>query len=665
MTEKPVTLGDLAHVFHGVGNADIFTAEKLSKLSKSPEVVECLIIRAPDVMSLQPWHDPKAISSVSVSERFVSLGNRRGLNQSSKLQSGDLLLTTRGIPKISPILTYEITSQKDIVAGPEVLVIRAKPGVYPATLREAIKQKAASEYFKSHTTRKNKDKKPGKGYDKSGVLSKDVVCSLPIPDNLKDARPNFGENVEILAHKAESLISKIQSLNHAIVEASRWRAEQICDPILLSRFPHNETDAFSWKKTYQERRNEIESRANATQKALLEDWEKKDLSIPPPGYEWKKPYTEELDKLSESKERWASEVLCKCLISLSKNEEPSEDVSILCSLLVGKQNTAEARLAILGDRKKLEATTLLLQEGDQRASSTKVARSIRALLASCTNGCSSVGILSAEAGHLANEVMATDKAPETLALVEDNEPFRNLAKAICELHRKNTKIEAVERAYKLPKGLRFDIALLEASGADVDAKDNEKKLSEVFQWYELRERLAPKGRMVVHLPTTHWKLLKSAVDNIAMVLQLPPINLPAWSESNRQKYVPCDQGLIVVLKPGSTYDGQIKVIDATKINNGASATDLTPAQIKQLRSLIMEESSEMPLVTTTDVLRKDLKAFNMWPSIASFMRINERETDLVNTYTLESLVELFKYKHHLWKETQDKIFKEVGLLPGY
>ena len=668
MTGKPATLGDLAHVFHGAGNADMFTEEKLSKARKRPEVAECRVIRAPDVMSLLPWLKPDEISRMLVAKRYVSSGSRRGPGQTNRLWNGDLLLSTRGVPKVSPMLTNQMIGQTDVVAGPEILIIRAKPGVNAAALREAIKQKDAAEYFAKHTTRKNKDKKPGKGYDKSGVLSKDAVCGLPIPDDLKDARPNFGEDVEILAHKAESLISGVQSLNHSIIEASRWRAVQRSKPILIPRFPHQETKLLSWEKTYWERYIAISARAAATQKALLEEWEK-DVSKPMPSYEWRKPFQKEEKELSADKERWASEGLCKCLISLNNNEAPSGDVSTLCSLLVGKQDTAEARTAILGDRNKLEATTLLLQEGDQRASSTRVARSIRALLASCTNGCSSVAILSAEAGHLANEVMTTEKAPKTLALVEKNEPFRNVAKAICELHGKHTKIEAVERTYRLPYGQRFDIALLEASGADVDPKDDElkfeEKSNEVFQWQELGSRLASKGRMVVHLPTTHWKLLKSVTDNIDMVLQLPPINLPAWSESEQQKYVPCDQGLMVVLKPGLIHDGQVKVIDATKINNHTSATDLTPSQIKQLRSLLMEESSEMPFATTTEVSRKELKSFDMWPSIASFTKLTIKPEDLSNTYTLESMVELFKYKHHVWKHTQDKIFKGVGLLPGF
>ena len=264
--------------------------------------------------------------------------------------------------------------------------------------------------------------------------------------------------------------------------------------------------------------------------------------------------------------------------------------------------------------------------------------------------------------------MAADGAPSILALVEENEPFRNLAKAICELRGKQTLIESVEVAYSLPYARRFDVALLEASGADVDPKDSEaetmKKSRELFQWHVLGGRIAAEGRMIVHLPTSHWKLLKSVMDNVDMVLQLPPISLPAWSGVDTQQYVPCDQALMVVLKPGLTQDGRIKVIDATKINNGASASDLTPEQIKHLRALLLDESREMPPDTMTEVARKDLKALDIWPSIAFFTKLTIKPEDLANTYTLESMVELFKYKHHVWKQTQDKIFRGVGLLPG-
>lgn len=144
-----------------------------------------------------------------------------------------------------------------------------------------------------------------------------------------------------------------------------------------------------------------------------------------------------------------------------------------------------------------------------------------------------------------------------------------------------------------------------------------------------------------------------------------PISLPAWSENDAQQYVPCDQGLVVVLKPESSDGRPVKIIDATKINNGASTTDLSTSQINQLRDILLEESNNTPSIQTTEVERKILKGVEVWPSIASFSKIPVRPEDLANAYTLESMVELFKYKHHIWKQTQTGIFKGVGLPSGF
>ena len=109
MTGKPTTLGDLAYVFHGVGNADIFTAEKVAKANNPKEVEDCRVIKASDVTSQRPWQQPDTIMRMKVSKRLVSSTKRRGLGQSCILQTGDLLLTTRGKPKVSPMVTYEMS----------------------------------------------------------------------------------------------------------------------------------------------------------------------------------------------------------------------------------------------------------------------------------------------------------------------------------------------------------------------------------------------------------------------------------------------------------------------------------------------------------------------------------------------------------------------------
>jgi hypothetical protein len=667
MAETLTKLEDLAHVFHGVGNADIFTDVKLSKIANRPETVDCRVIKAPDIMSLRPWHEPDQISHAKVSKRLIFSEKRRGLGQSCKLQRGDLLLTTRGVPKISPMITYQITQGGDIVAGPEILVIRAKAGVSAAALRKAIKQRSTAAYFESRTTRKNRDKKAGEGYDKSGVLSKEAVCGLPIPNELKDARPRFGEDIEILAHKAESLLSGIQSLNHAIIEAARWRAEQQTKPLEISQFPHRQAKEFSWEKTYQARYTEIQARAHYKHSEVLEEW-KKDVTQPVPDWDWNKPYDRERDQLIAQRLLWTSEGLCKCITSLSSQEAPSGDAAILCRLLTGTESAVASRESILGDRNMLEATTMLLQQGDERASSTKVARSIRSLLAACAGSQDCVAILMAEAGHLAHEVMSTERSPASLALVEENQAYRNVAKTICELHGKRTRIEAVERAFHLRGELRFDIVLLEASGADFQLLDGtektKEKSSEIFQWHMLRSRIKDSGRMIAHIPTTHWKMLSSVMENVSTVLQLPPICLPVWHADEDRKYVPCDQGLLVVIKPECGQGEPVRVVDATRINNGHSVTDLSPGHIELLRSILLEESAHLTAVSIGSISRSALREFDIWPGIAALMNKPIKPSEQSDAYTLESMVEFLKYKHHLWKQTQAKVFKGVGLLPG-
>ena len=272
MTGKPTTLVHLAHVFHGVGNADIFTPEKLAKSNNQKEVAECRVIKASDVTSQRAWQQPESIARMLVSKRLVSSTARRGLGQSCVLQTGDLLLTTRGKPKVSPMITYEMIKNGPIVAGPEILVIRAKEGVYCATLREAMRQKSATLYFAETTTKKNKDKADGKGWDKSGVLSKEAVSGLPIPAGLTNQPPRFSQDVEILSHKAESLITGIQSLNHAIIEAARWREELKLESIEIHIFDHDEVEKFSWKKTYKSRYDVILGQENAEKERLGAAW---------------------------------------------------------------------------------------------------------------------------------------------------------------------------------------------------------------------------------------------------------------------------------------------------------------------------------------------------------------------------------------------------------
>jgi hypothetical protein len=52
---------------------------------------------------------------------------------------------------------------------------------------------------------------------------------------------------------------------------------------------------------------------------------------------------------------------------------------------------------------------------------------------------------------------------------------------------------------------------------------------------------------------------------------------------------------------------------------------------------------------------------SVWPGISTLMKKNVDADDLVQAYTLETLVEEFKYRHFLWKKAEAEIFREIGL----
>ena len=664
MTGKLTTLGDLAYVFHGVGNADIFTAEKVAKANNPKEVEDCRVIKASDVTSQRPWQQPESIARMLVSKRLVSSTMRRGLGQSCVLQTGDLLLTTRGKPKVSPMVTHEMMKNGNLVAGPEILVIRTKGEVHYATLREAMRQKAATFYFAETTTRKNKDKAKGKGWDKSGVLSKEAASNLPIPEGLTNMPPRFGQDVEILSHKAESLITGIQSLNHAIIEAARWREEININAIQIPVFDQEVTSGFTWEKLYKERSDEIRGREIAEQNRLSEEWVK-DPSKPMYGWDWIKPFNKERKKLSIQMDEWSSQGLSRCLGNIADTQAPDADTKLLCHLLSGTENPEAAKQSLLGDMKLVEATTLLAHQLDLRVASHYTTESVRTLLASCAERAKSALILSAETGNLAVRTLNKAKSLDILSLVETQNSHRQVAKAICDLKSAGTKIFDGEKTYRIPEH-KIDVILMETSGFEMDKKEDEEKAKRTsqdqFQWSQIEHRINSGGCMIAHLPTTHWRLLASVIDKVSLVMQLPPLSIPVWNKSSGNSNPTCDQGIIVVLKPGFKSNDTVKLVDATKLNNGMAASSLTPEQISNLRAILRGDTAPNGQIQATDIPRSELfKEMRIWPGISTLMKKNVEADDLAQAYTLETLVEEFKYRHFLWKKAETEIFREIGL----
>lgn len=678
MTERRANLGDFAHVFHGVGNAAIFTKQKLEGANNKPDANECGVIRAADVTSQRPWYEPESISRAYVARRITESNKRRGLGQSCLLRPGDVLVSTRGIPKVSPAITHEIVQGGAVVAGPEIIVIRAKDNVHPAALRRALKSEATKDYFARNTTRKNQDKKSGEGWDKSGVLSKEAVLRLPIPADIEAWKPRFEEDAEVLSHKAEDHLSAIGPLSHAIIELARWRLET-GDQKEIRRFDAKLTNEFSWSKKIRERESEINMRRNAEVDKVHQNWAK-DLSQTEPNWEWDAPFRRERDKLFVEKITWMADGISHCLDQVAEGRCTDEDTALLCRLLVGKPDPAAARHALVEQPGLVESMTMEVHQGDERASSVNVPRSVRQLLASFVGPSNHVAIPSAETGHLAFEALLGQVAPSRLTLIEGSAPYRKVARSLCGLARQDAQIESYEYQHTAPWN-DVDVALLEASTVPLKYGETEFSTSElismdqkkalgiakhVMPWSNLAS-MKPGSFMVAYIPTDRWRLLLPVRTQISALLQLPPLSKPAWSKKQEGKYATCDQGLLVLLRGGMmSADRAMKVIDATLLNKGASATELTSEQIKLIRDMLLGRDSSAECAPVYHISHDRIpKEMSIWPGMLSLTGRRFGVNEASQQYSLETLVEEFKYRHHCWKQTQTETFSEIGILPGF
>jgi hypothetical protein len=261
------------------------------------------------------------------------------------------------------------------------------------------------------------------------------------------------------------------------------------------------------------------------------------------------------------------------------------------------------------------------------------------------------------------------KSLDVLSLVKTQNSHREVAKAIYDLNSEGIKIFDGEKAYRIPEH-NIDIILMESSGFDLDKKEDEGKAKltsqDQFQWSQIEHRIKSGGCMIAHLPTTHWRLLVSVIDKVALVMQLPPLSIPVWNKSSGNSNPPSDQGIIVVLRPGFKSSDTVKLVDATKLNNGMAASSLTPEQILDLRAILRGDTEPNGQIQATEIPRSELfKEMRIWPGISTLMKKNVEADDLAQAYTLETLVEEFKYRHFLWKKTETEIFRDIGLQPDF
>jgi hypothetical protein len=651
MTKKAKTLKDIAVAFHGVPSAAILGEKKPSRTSKeAADFLPCRVIYLPDVAKESPWRDIETIRQSKVASRFIEKP-RRGMDQKHLLEADDILVATRGRYSISPLVTGKMMEAGPVVAGPDIIVVRAK-SVAPAVLRKVLLRKASARFLTENAVKK--------GADGSSVLPKSVIMDVPLPADIDGLHWTFDERVEDYARDAETTSGRIAALSRAFVTAARYRLEKRQE---TSR-PSFDAERFSWEEKATRVEHDILTRSGAAHQKIIDSRPLNPLEFAI-DWSWKEPFDKELAELSENRDKWASEGLIKCLAQIAGGHLEDADAKLLCELLTGCSDHGSVRARLASDTRLLESTTLLLHRGDYRASSSNVGRSIRQLLASCVRGMEDVVVLSAETGHQAVEATLDKDAPSQLLLVEQNEAYRNFAKALCEFISPSTQVRATAEIASGLGAQKVDAAILEASGADADIKDDKVDLAsrKLFDWANLCHRFKDGGKMFVHIPSSHWKLLGSISSNISTIVQLPPLLTPSDSKHRpRDEYAPCDQGLILVVESGWGSGKDVKLIDSTMLAGGDAAEAFSADQLEMLRQIITGKSLPSNGIRHIEIPRDTLfRNYKTWPGVSKFFGSRAVARDLANDFTLETIVEELKFCHLAWKASQDAFLESAGI----
>jgi hypothetical protein len=649
-------ISGFAYVFVGAGSQDLFSRKRLEKAKAvTGPVRPCRVINALDVASRSAWKEPGAIVEGLVRGRYIDT-LVKGTGVSPSLQPGDILVTTRGRLTVSPMVTRDMLSELPLVAGPELLVVRTKGDTHPALILHALRRREAREFLLAHARRKNAGKS-GTGLDRSAVLGKKVLLTLPFPEGLEKLVYRFGDRLENEAYSAEASLQRLQALNHAIVEAAKWRAETKHDTT-RPRFSPSEVAKFSWEKQARLGEAELRKAGHSALDRLQAEW-LKDLSKLFPNDPQAHARREVWDRFYAACKHRAAEGLANTMRDIADGRLKSQDATVLLRLLKVGTDIGMVRAKLLESEETTLQTLELAHRGHARASGVNVGRTIRRLLAACADGAEKVCVLEAETGHLALEVVRTCQSVKTLRLIEEDADYRMVAQALCKLAKAGLAVESDGQLGASNAATRSEIAIMDASCYELDKNSNYEEVSKrLFSWQGWDS-----CRLIVHVPTSRWELLRSRQYNISAILQLTPLLLPTESEGRQEgSYAPCDQGIIAVIEPRAEGGRLVKVLDATMLTDGKAVAELDEQTIAKL-AVALKSGEPCEGCTWNEIRPQRLfgEAGSPWPSLLTLLeRKPPIEGEPVNC-TLETLLEDLTYHDFARKRSQRRLLDKIGV----
>jgi hypothetical protein len=606
---QPTKLGDIVHIFKGVGYRDLFEGKR-----KPPhDAKKCRIVHRSDMGEDRPdyfTHQPACVSP-RVLEK-----NLRGFKEKATLQPGDILISNRGIPITSPVITSKmLKGLEPVLAANELFVIRPKPDCEysPAHIRSLLNHPSSREYFEDNAKRHIRNN--------SLALSKENLAGLLLNKIRKreDFLPIIRETIEEDSFE----ISKPYPSIKAIIDSSSLRIDQ-----QIKILPSQELDdkLFSWGETSRSR---------------------------------------------DEKEPLAAKFIEGFVKSKNNSIAEDEDIRTLDDQLREKFSINNSVSDLSGNYLAIEAITKLVHFGDPKISPTKSNSSVREILSVCASKSTDIAIHAAECGNTAVRVAHTSKYVKSITLIEKNLNYRMTAKALVNLTNSQININDYESIYRVGGTRNFDLIISEASGLItkfLGKKEQDLSIEGVFNWNGFSSHLKPGGQMIIHIPTWGWERLQEIKNYISAIIQLPPLVVPdvITSEYTYDKLVSSTQGLIVVINPTVRVSDPIRVVNATRIIDGGNTSEnLSKEVVTKMAGCVLGETIDIPNAYETLIKRCDIfdDYHGMWPGLRSLFNNLSKEKSLLDNYTLETQIEEFLFYRNLSEKRINDFFRKIGIRP--
>ena len=610
---KQLTLGDVAHVYQGVGTRDL-------KLGQEPGegFVACWAVGASAIEGTSSKLDRSRYVRAAISKRLVD-NPLRGSGQLAKLQGQEILIANRGNYKISSLvgLTDSLEWHHEympVYPAATILVVRPKEKYeWPWRLLAFLDSPQVREQLLNSAS----------GSDGEGrVITKSDLEALVLPPNYQTLAEQFHTKSRENLERLEELDSRLSKLRRAEMQAKIRR--ELYSPQELPELPWLSGEAEetipSLKDTHQKRDKVWTARAARVEQIMKEKKLQLSASVEDAACDEMKEEYIRLDGLANA---ICHDFIREIFVTLRECKEFSPEQKAFSDafreshgLALSPESIWESPL--IGRILAEPVDSLYLRE--EQSSTRRMTHGVMNLLGAVCAKFKSIVVLNPGAGHLpaaiaskggpfvsilplkkhwaGSELLSFAKAYAQVASRQAVFPYESVEEFILAAERR-IHIHGKRDALILDAGTvgRLPRMFSEALDAISGGIDNH-------------------GACLAYVSATQFTRIKPLLDKVISVTVLPP--LPADPKDSNSKVLA--QGFLVEIAMNKTQPrSMVAIFDATRVMPiERVGLDIDGTSIAAISKAINDDTSAEGVVRTT-VKRETFVRLEEWPGLISLL----------------------------------------------